>query len=111
MALIFDGDPYTLAKTFESNPFVLELTFPTPRTLRGFSIVIGSATVEISMRFLSTPNVEPIVYTFQGQGSINAPELSFEFPNPTVAEVLHVEVRDLAASSDAMIHIWELKLH
>lgn len=110
MALVFDGNPYTLAKTFESNPFVIQLTFPSQRTLQGFSIVIGSANAQITVHCYTTADAEPVIYTFEGQGSIEQPELSFTLPQPIEVAVLRLDVRNMAASEDAMIHIWELTL-
>ncbi|HEY3473031.1 MAG TPA: glycosyltransferase family 39 protein, partial [Anaerolineales bacterium] len=58
MALVFDNDPFTVAKTFETNPFVIEMTFARPRTLNGFSIIIGSAQVQITMKCYSEAGAE-----------------------------------------------------
>lgn len=110
IALVFDDDPFTVAKTLETNPFVLEMTFPRPRTLNGFSIIIGSAKVQITVKCYSTPEKEPVTYTFEGQGTKNQPELSFDFPEATQAQVLWVEVLDPFASDTSKVHIWELKL-
>jgi 4-amino-4-deoxy-L-arabinose transferase-like glycosyltransferase len=113
MALIFDNDPFTVAKTFETNPFVFEMIFPAPRTLNGFSIIIGSATVQVTLKCYSTSTsgAEPIVYTFDGEGTRQQPELSFDLPEPTEAQVLRVEVLDLLSPEQSKVHIWELKLH
>jgi len=83
MALVFDNDPFTVAKTLESNPFVIQMTFPTPRKVSGFSIIIGSAKVQITLKCFSKPGAQPIVYTFEGQGTRNKPELSFDLPAQT----------------------------
>lgn len=110
MALVFDNDPYTLAKTFENNPFFIEMTFPAPRELNGFSINIGSARAQITLKCFPTQDAEPIVYTFEGQGTKEQPELSFELPTPTEAQVLQIEMLDPLASNPAKVHIWEIKL-
>jgi hypothetical protein len=110
MALVFDNDPFTLAKTFETNPFVMEMTFPEPRTLNGFSIIIGSAKVQITLKCYPEIGAQPTVYTFEGEGTRNQPELSFDLPTSTEAEVLQVEVLDLLSPEQSRVHIWELKL-
>ncbi|HET9906148.1 MAG TPA: hypothetical protein VFQ23_05895, partial [Anaerolineales bacterium] len=110
MALVFDNDPFTVAKTFETNPFVIEMTFPKARMLNGFSIIIGSASVQITLKCYATTDAEPITYTFEGQGTNQQPELSFDFSKPTKAQVLRVEVLDPHAHDQAKVHIWELKL-
>ena len=110
MALVFDNDPFTVAKTFETNPFVIEMTFPRMRTLNGFSIIIGSAQVQITLKCYSESGAEPTVYTFEGQGTRNQPELSFDLPKPVEAQILRVEVLDPYTSEQSKVHIWELKL-
>ena len=110
MALVFDNDPFTVAKTFETNPFIIEMTLPKPRMLHGFSIIIGSAKVQITLKCYSKAATQPIVHTFEGQGTRNQPELSFDLPTPTQVQVLHMEVLDPLSSDQARVHIWELKL-
>jgi hypothetical protein len=110
MALVFDNDPYTVAKTFGINPFKLEMTFPSARTLNGFSIIIGSAKVQITLKCYQVPGAQPFEYVFEGQGTKNQPELSFELPTPTRVQVLQIEVLDPFSNAQAKIHIWELKL-
>ena len=110
MALVFDNDPYTVAKTFETNPFVFEMTFPAPRKLNGFSIIIGSAKVQVTLKCFSAPGAEPIIRTFEGQGTKQQPELSFDLPEPTEVKILRVEVLDLLSPEESKVHIWELKL-
>ena len=110
MALVFDDDSFTLAKTLESNPFVLEMTFPEPRLLNGFSIMIGTANVQVTLKCYTRDGAEPIVYTFEGQGTASQPELSFDIPTLPQIQILRVEVRDPFAPEQAKVHIWELKL-
>jgi hypothetical protein len=110
IALVFDNDPFTVAKTFETNPFVIEMTFSETRTLNGFSIIIGSANVRITMKCYPEAGAEPTIYTFEGQGTRNQPELSFDLPLPTETQILHIEVLDPYTSEQSKVHIWELKL-
>jgi hypothetical protein len=108
MQLVFDGNPYTNAKTYEANPFVIELTFPSPRTINGFSIVIGSAKVRITLIGYAFPGADPITYQFEGQGAFESPELSFDFPEPMTVQILHIEQLDMYASEPTKNHIWEI---
>ncbi len=110
IALVFDHDPYTLAKTLESNPFVIEMTFPSVHKINGFSIIIGSAKAELTLKFYSAPDAQPVIYSFSGQGSLQHPELSFDLPHPTEAKILQLEMHDPLSPETAQIHIWELKL-
>ncbi|MCC7117180.1 MAG: glycosyltransferase family 39 protein [Anaerolineales bacterium] len=108
--LLFDGDELSLAKTYEANPFVVELTFPTPRTVNGFSIVIGSAQAQITLKCYADENSQPVIYTFTGQGSIQQPKLSFDLPTATTVKKLTIEMFDPKTPSPTKVHIWEIKL-
>lgn len=110
IALVFDNDPFTVTKTLETNPFVLEMTFPKTRTINGFSIITGSAKVQITMKCYSTPDAKPVTFTFEGQGTQEQPELSFDLPKATPARILRLEVLDSLGSDQSKVHIWELKL-
>jgi 4-amino-4-deoxy-L-arabinose transferase-like glycosyltransferase len=110
MALVFDNDPFTVAKTLETNPFIIEMTFPKLRTLNGFSIIIGSANIRITLKCYSRAGTQPTLYTFEGKGTRNQPELSFELPKPIQTQVLRMEVLDPHSSDESKVHIWELKL-
>jgi hypothetical protein len=108
--LLFDENPLTYSKTFEDNPFIIELTFPTTREISGFSIIIGSANIQITWKGYSILDGESVTYTFEGKGSMDEPMLSFDFPEPTQVQFLHLEVLDPHAPPPAQIHIWELDL-
>ncbi len=108
--LIFDGDEYTYVKTLEDNPFVIELTFPAPITLNGFSLMIGSANIRVTLIASNEAGADSVTYTFEGKGSENEPVLSFDLPQPVTAQVLHFEVFDPFSPPPAQIHIWELTL-
>lgn len=109
IALLFDGDPMTMAKTDEANPFIIELTYPSPHTIRGFSVVVGSTTVLITLKGLAYEDAEPVVYTFRGRGTIRSPELIFELPEPMTAQILHLELLNVYATEPAKVHVWEIK--
>lgn len=108
--LVFDKDEFSLAKTFEANPFIIELIFPAPRTINGFAIVIGSAQAQITLKCYADENSQPLIYTFDGQGSIAQPKLSFDLPAPVTVTKLTLEMFDPKAPSPTKIHIWELEL-
>lgn len=108
IASIFDGDPLTFAKTAEANPFVVEITYPSPHVINEFSIIIGSANVTISLTGYAYEGDEAVTYTFKGQGSISNPELIFDLPEPLTAKTLYIEVLDVNHKEPALVHIWEI---
>jgi hypothetical protein len=108
---IFDGDPHTLGRTFEANPAIIELLFPSSRTFRGVSVIIGSTEAEIRAVLQADPNSEPLEYMKTFQGSVEQPEAVFNFPEPTQGQLLRLEIRDLRQSEPGNVHIWEITTH
>jgi hypothetical protein len=87
---------------------VLELTYPESKTINGFSIIVGSSNATITLIGYENESAEPVTYTFKGKGTINAPELSFELPQPLEAQILRIELLDIHSPEPAQIHIWEI---
>lgn len=108
---MFDGDPNTLSRTFEANPAIVELTFPRPKTISGFSMIIGSTEVEIKALLSEKKDVLPIEFFGTFQGTIDQPEITFNFGGPVTATILRLEVRDIHQGEPANVHIWEITLH
>ncbi|PIV27306.1 MAG: hypothetical protein COS37_03005 [Anaerolineae bacterium CG03_land_8_20_14_0_80_58_20] len=111
IAAVFDNDPYSLAKTYEANPFVIEMTFPSKRKINGFSIIVGQTDVQITLKCYSAQGAQPVIYTFEGQGTQAQPKLSFDLPGTMEVEMLRVEILNLLSPPPTNVHIWELLLH
>ncbi len=107
---VFDGDDETVARTLASNPFVIELNFPSQRPITGFSMVTGSAPVEIRALLYSDREAEPVVQVFDYHGSIEAPMGTFELDQPVRARTVRFEVRDVTQGPEEHVHVWELRL-
>ena len=108
IANLFDGDPLTFAKTAEANPFVVELTYPTPINIHEFSIVIGSTRASITLTMYPYKGAQPMIYTFTGRGSISNPILIFKLPAPTTAQILRIEFLEFGKREPTLVHIWEI---
>jgi hypothetical protein len=106
---MFDGDQYTLGRTFEANPAVIELTYPTPRTISGVSVIIGSTEAEIRALLYPASNSDPVEYIKTFQGSVEQPEAVFDFGASTQMQVLRMEIRDLRQVEPGNVHIWEIR--
>jgi hypothetical protein len=105
---MFDGDQHTLGRTFEANPAVIELAYPTPRSISGVSVIIGSTEAEIKALVYPALNSDPVEYIKTFQGSVEQPEAEFDFGESTLMQVLRLEIRDLRQAEPANIHIWEI---
>jgi hypothetical protein len=107
---MFDGDQHSLGRTFEANPAVIELTFASPRSISGVSVIIGSTDVELRALLYAPSNAGPYEYQKTFNGTIEQPEADFDFGESTQVETFRLEVRDLRQEEPANVHIWEIKL-
>ena len=107
---LFDGNPDTLGRTFEANPFVVELTFPEPRIISGLSMIIGSTEDRVTARLYPSLEDPPIEYVADLSAEFDHPEDSMTFSRPTRAQILRLEILDLHQTDPGHVHIWEIKL-
>ncbi len=109
IALMFDDDDYSLTRSLEANPAVIELTFPEAREFSGVSLVIGSSTVEVTVSLYGQPGEDPVVFTGVFTGSVDAPEVHFDFGEAVTAKMVRIEVLDTNQGDPGHVHIWEIR--
>jgi len=109
-AHLLDGDPNTLARTLEANPFVVEMEFVQPRPVAGLSVILGSTQAHLTALLYESPNLEPVKYEADFQGSVTEPQAVLSFGKNINANRLHLEVRDLHQSELGHVHIWQIEL-
>jgi hypothetical protein len=108
---IFDRDPFTVARTRESNPAVLTLTFPTSRPLSGLSLSVSSMdlTLRASLRTAGGDKPETFVWNFTDLPVDPTVEVQFwETPRPI--EVMTLEIENRALQALDKVHIIDLIL-
>jgi hypothetical protein len=110
LRLLFDGDEYTLIRTYEANPARFVFTFESPRPLRGMQLTAGAFSFEVTLRATS-PSGETVTYF----GSFSPPaeqptiELAIDRGPETVAQ-LEMEILHLYTAGRVKIHLRELRL-
>ena len=107
---LFDQNNTSVTRTLDANPYILELTFPEPRTISGLSAIIGSAELEITALRYAAPNGEPDQQIARFKGSVERPEVTWDFDRPIDTRILRLEFRDIHQTEPAHVHVWELKL-
>ena len=110
-AALFDGDPHTVARTLEANPLVVELAFSQPRDLSGLTVIIGSATMNVTVTiYAPQPGAPAVQLTETLSGSVAAPQGSIEFGQAYPAQTVRLEFYDLGQGEPGHVHIWEITL-
>ncbi len=108
---LFDGDPFTLARTLEANPARLSLTFLAPRRLSGLRLTTGSMDFELTLRLVPPDSDQTITLRSRHVGLPPDPTVQVNFPDaPFEVQRLEIEVRDINQGEPAKIHLRELEL-
>jgi hypothetical protein len=109
---VFDGRPETLARGLEANPFVLEMVFPTARTVRKVRLSLGAMDLA-RVRVRATPE-DGSPERSAGAEVRNrpaSPRLEFPFPGGAVrTRKLRIEIEDVGAGEISHVHVYELGL-
>lgn len=105
---ILDGDPNTLARTFEANPFRIEVIFQQPIQMGGYSIIIGSAQVELTAVPYNASGVAITQYRQRAQGSVEQPVVFVPFLRPVEVSRIDLSIQDLSQREPGHVHVWEV---
>ena len=108
--LVFDGDRNTVARTLEANPFIIELTFPSPQPFSGYNMTLGSAITRVTVLLYPGNNDQPVQSTATFNGSVSNPELDVDFGRVVKAYKMHFEIYQPDAGVPTNVHVWEIEL-
>ncbi len=107
---LFDGNERSLARTFEANPFIIEVLFSRPRLLNGLTLIVGDTRVLVSVWVYPPQEETPMEFHYELVGSVSDPMVSFDFESPLTVMKLHLEVKDLSQGEPGHVHLWEIML-
>jgi hypothetical protein len=106
---LFDGDPFTLARSRKINPAVISMIFERPRRIKGVKITTGSMDMMIVVRVYAGETAEPFEYSNSFYGLPEDPTVEFEFDNaPPRLTRVDISVKNLNADSEGNVHIREI---
>ena len=108
---MFDGDGDTLIRGLEANPLILELFFPTARTIRG--IKLHTASMNYRLRVETSNGYSNVVRTTATYRDLPAdPQVDYALPGgPASSTRLRIEITELDRLEDVHIHVRELELY
>jgi hypothetical protein len=106
---LWDGDPRSVARTYEANPFQLEFIFPEPRILEGLWLVIGDTDVRVQALLYPAEGIQADEVTTELSGSVQNPEVYFDFGESKEVKKLVLYVTDLLQDEPAHVHLWEIE--
>ena len=108
--LVLDGDPQTVARTLEANPFIIELTFPEARQLNGYNMILGSADVRVTAYLYPDNGGQTVQSIANFDGSVSSPELDVNFGLTMSVQKVRFEIFQPYSGVPANVHVWEIEL-
>ncbi len=109
---LFDGDTFTMVRTYEANPVLIVLTFPKPRSISGLSLTTGTMDIILTVRLFDEETKEPITYNQTYAALPNDPTVDLAFGQGTIeASAIEIEILGLLDNPGAKIHIREIRLY
>jgi hypothetical protein len=107
---IFDGDFNTLMRGMEANPFIIEISFPSARSLSGIDAIFAHMDLKMKVSIYVEGESEPRVFEITSTGVNGDPQVQLLFDgSPYQVLKMRIEILSLSAGERANIHIRELK--
>jgi hypothetical protein len=108
---IFDNDPFTWIRGMEANPFILEITFPQPRSIEEITLNLGAMDTDLTVDLYEQEGESPIHYQQSYRQVQEGDILKLKFPDgPHNVYKMHMEILSPYAGEVANVHIRELQL-
>lgn len=108
---LFDGDVKTLARTAGVNPAVVEITFRSPRQLRGVTVTTGAMDVCLTARLEREGGTRPETYATEYGRLPEEPTVTLLFaPSRAGVRMLRVEIENLRSGEHDFVHVREIRL-
>jgi hypothetical protein len=108
---LFDGDPFTLARTYDANPTRIVLAFPQPRSVSALSLTLGFRQASLTVRLVPASGGDPSSYTQDFRDLPESPTIEIRFESaPIDVQQIEIELRDLSDPPDGKLHILEISL-
>lgn len=109
--LAFDGNPNSLIRTFEANPFKINLTFSEARPLDGLQLRVGGVATRVTALVYMAGESLPRSYSAEGGESPAPRELFLDFYETRMIEAVQIEILNARDSEPAHVHLWEISFY
>jgi len=107
---VFDGNDKTVIRTAEANPLVVEFYMRQVRPVSGLELIIGATKAQVTVRLFPESGAEPVVFSQELEGFLDAPTVIMEFGETVLAQVIRIEIQDLRQGEPGHVHLWEIRL-
>lgn len=104
----FDGDPSTLIRTLEANPFKINLTFAEARTMQGLQLRVGGVPTRVTVLAFIQGESLPRNFTVESGESPNPQTIDIDFLQERQITALQIDILNIRDIEPAHVHLWEI---
>jgi hypothetical protein len=106
---IFDGDPSTLARTWEANPMRLIIHFHEPHLVSQLFLRVGGEPTRVEAQIWADEADAPILLEVEVKEAADPRFVELDLPETTRVDWAEVRVFNLNNTEPAHVHLWELQ--
>lgn len=107
---IFDGDINTLVRTFEANPFIINLKFDDPIQISGLTAYIGGGKTRLTVKLKPADQPQDITFSNEVEESNVVRPVTLNFEQVYEVNELSLEVLNVNDGEIAHVHLWEVSI-
>jgi hypothetical protein len=108
---IFDGDPSTLTRTWEANPFQVIVRFLQPRQVSQLFLRVGGEPTKIEIDIWPDGTDKPIPLLMNLSEDSEPRFVELDLPEITSVAWADIRVTNLNNTEPAHVHLWELQFN
>ncbi len=106
---VFDNNIETLMRGQEANPFILDLQFSQPQTIRGLMMDFGRMDFVMRVQVYGTDSSKPVSYQGEYRQQPNIPHIDMDFADgPEQVRQIYIEIEQLNLPDEVHIHVREI---
>ncbi len=106
----FDGDLYSLIRTYEANPFKINLSFAEARSMKGLRLRIGGVPSRVTVLTYGEGEALPRNFTVESGESPVPQTVDIDFMQERQVTALQIEILNIRDLEPAHVHLWEIML-
>lgn len=108
---VFDGNLDTLMRGRSANPFILDLMFPQPEAIRGFTMDMGRMDFKLRVTVYAPGSSEGVFYEGEYRNQPAIPHVDLDFgKGPGQVRRIHIEIEQIDPPNEVHVHVREVVL-
>ncbi len=106
----FDGDSYSVMRSLEDNPLLVEMFFPVSHNFTVFRVHIGGAPTRFTVVLYPADGSDPQTYIAEADRSSDYRDLEIQLPAPVESSHILLKIETIGESAPTHVHVYELQL-